>query len=88
MDPALHDFGEFIADVESHRLLGAGLLCDDASNLIHLPAYLIDHGHTVHDGAAAEYYHPTRIEIVSSILDSMSGQLGGTPPTRPDERSG
>ncbi len=83
-----HGFGEFIADVESHRLLGAGLLCDDASNLIHLPAYLIDHGHTVHDGAAAEYYHPTRIEIVSSILDSMSGQLGGTPPTRPDERSG
>ena len=83
-----HGFGEFIADVESHRLLGAGLLCDDASNLIHLPAFLIDHRHTVHDGAAAEYYHPTRIEIVSSILDDMSEQLGGTPPTRPDERSG
>ena len=49
-----HGFGEFIADVESHRLLGAGLLCDDASNLIHLPAFLIDHRHTVHDGAAAE----------------------------------
>lgn len=83
-----HGFGAFIADADSHRLLGAGLLCHDASNLIHLPAYLIDHGHTVHDGAAAEYYHPTRIEIVSSILDTMSGRLGGSPPTRPDERSG
>lgn len=83
-----HGFGEFIADAETHSLLGAGLLCDDASTLIHLPAYLIDHRHTVHDGAAAEYYHPTRMEIVSSILDGMSGGLGGTPPTRPDERSG
>jgi hypothetical protein len=49
---------------------------------------LIDHRHTVHDGAAAEYYHPTRIEIVSSILADMSEQLGGTPPTRPEGHGG
>ena len=81
-------FGEFIADSESHRLLGAGLLCDDASNLIHLPGYLIDHEHTVHDGAATEYYHPTRIEIVAGIFDQLCGRLGGAPPRRADETSG
>lgn len=83
-----HGFGEFIADTESHQLLGAGLLCDDASNLIHLPGYLIDHEHTVHDGASAEYYHPTRIEIVSGIFDQLCDRLGGAPPRRADETSG
>jgi pyruvate/2-oxoglutarate dehydrogenase complex dihydrolipoamide dehydrogenase (E3) component len=34
-------FGEFTADADTRELLGAGLLCDDASNLIHLPAYVI-----------------------------------------------
>ncbi len=81
-------FGEFIADAESHQLLGAGLLCDDASNLIHLPGYMIDHQHTVHDGASAEYYHPSRIEIVSGVFDKLCQRLGGTPPRRADETSG
>lgn len=83
-----HGFGEFIADKESHQLLGAGLLCDDASNMIHLPGYLIDHEHTVHDGASSEYYHPTRIEIVSGIFDQLCDRLGGAPPSRADESSG
>lgn len=83
-----HGFGEFIADAESHQLLGAGLLCDDASNMIHLPGYLIDHEHTVHDGASSEYYHPTRIEIVAGIFDQLCDRLGGAPPRRADESSG
>lgn len=83
-----HGFGEFIADTESHRLLGAGLLCDDASNLIHLPGYLIDHQHTVDDGASSEYYHPTRIEIVAGIFDQLCNRLDGKPPRRADETSG
>ncbi len=40
-------FGELVADARMHRLLGAQWLCDDASNLIHLPAYAIEHQHTV-----------------------------------------
>lgn len=83
-----HGFGSFIADADSHHLLGAGLLCDSASELIHLPSYMIDHGHSVHDGASAEYYHPTRIEIVSGLLDSLCAQTGGRPPRRADEQSG
>lgn len=83
-----HGFGAFIADRDDHRLLGAGLLCDGASDLIHLPAYMIDHEHTVHVGAAAEYYHPARIEIVASILDDLCRQLGGVPPRRADEKTG
>lgn len=83
-----HGVGQLIADSTSHELLGAGLLCDDASNLIHLPGYLIDHRHTVHDGAAAEYYHPARIEIVSAILDRLCRELGGRPPQRADEETG
>lgn len=83
-----HGFGEFIADTESHELLGAGLLCDQASEMIHLPGYLIDHRHTVHQGAEAEYYHPTRIEIVSAIFDAMCARLGGHPPERADETTG
>ena len=83
-----HGFGEFIADADTHELLGAGLLCHGASDMIHLPGYLIDHQHTVHDGAAAEYYHPTRIEIVSGIFDRLCRRLGGAPPRRADESSG
>ncbi len=80
-----HGFGRFVADAKTHRLLGAGLLCDGAGNLIHLPAYAIDHEHTVHQLAAAEYYHPTRIEIVSGIADRLCLELGGAPYSRPDE---
>lgn len=72
-------FGEFVADRETSRLLGAGLLCNDASNLIHLPAYAIDHGHTVHQLVNGEFYHPTRIEIVSEIGDALCRSLGGAP---------
>jgi dihydrolipoamide dehydrogenase len=81
-------FGEFIADADTHQLLGAGLLCEHASDLIHLPGYLIDHEHTVHNGAAAEYYHPTRIEIVAEIFDRLCKRLGGVPPRRADETTG
>ena len=40
-------FGEFWADAKTGRLISAGLLCNDAANLIHLPAYAIDHEHTI-----------------------------------------
>ena len=78
-------FGEFLADADTRRLLGAGFLCDDASNLIHLPAYAIDHQHTVDDLASAEYYHPTKIEIVSEIGDALCRALGGKPFSRAEE---
>jgi hypothetical protein len=32
-------FDEFWADAKTARLISAGLLCNDAANLIHLPAY-------------------------------------------------
>ncbi len=51
-------FGEFWADAKTGRLIGAGLLCSDAANLIHLPAYAIDHEHTIDQLEDAEYYHP------------------------------
>jgi NAD+ synthetase len=72
-------FGEFVADANNGRLLGAGLLCDDAANLIHLPAYAIDHQHTTHTLIDGEYYHPTKIEIVSEIGDALCRTLGGAP---------
>ncbi len=78
-------FGEFVADRESGRLLGAGLLCSDAANLIHLPAYAIDHEHTVHQLVTGEYYHPTKTEIVSEIGDALCRELGGTPFCRAGE---
>jgi len=78
-------FGEFCADANSARLLSAGLLCDDASNLIHLPAYAIDHKHTVHQLEDAEYYHPTKIEIISEIGDALCRQLGGHSFARAEE---
>jgi hypothetical protein len=56
-------FGEFWADIKTMRLISAGLLCNDAANLIHLPAYAIDHEHTIHQLEDAEFYHPTKIEI-------------------------
>ena len=78
-------FGEFVADTETHKLLGAGLLCLDASDLIHLPAYAIDHGHTVDQLVDGEYYHPTKIEIVSEIGDALCRALGGSPSCRARE---
>jgi len=78
-------FGEFCADAGSGRLLGAGLLCDDASNLIHLPAYAIDHKHTIDQLADAEYYHPTKIEIISEIGDALCRKFGGHPFARAEE---
>jgi len=78
-------FGEFSADAKSGRLLSAGLLCDDSSNLIHLPAYAIDHEHTVQQLEDAEYYHPTKIEIVSEIGDALCRKLGGHPFARAEE---
>jgi pyruvate/2-oxoglutarate dehydrogenase complex dihydrolipoamide dehydrogenase (E3) component len=78
-------FGEFCADAKSAQVLSAGLLCSDASNLIHLPAYAIDHEHTVHQLEDAEYYHPTKIEIISEIGDALSRKLGGHPFARAEE---
>jgi mercuric reductase len=78
-------FGEFWADRKTARLLSAGLLCNDAANLIHLPAYAIDHEHTIHQLADAEYYHPTKIEIVSEIGDALCRVLGGHPFARAEE---
>ena len=78
-------FGEFSADAKSGRLVSAGLLCDDASNLIHLPAYAIDHEHTVQQLEDGEYYHPTKIEIVSEIGDALCRKLGGHPFARAEE---
>ena len=63
----------------------AGLLCDDAANLIHLPAYAIDHEHTIHQLEDAEYYHPTKIEIISEIGDALCRKLGGHPFARAEE---
>jgi len=78
-------FGEFCADAKTARLLSAGLLCNDASNLIHLPAYAIDHEHTIHQLEDAEYYHPTKIEIISEIGDALGRKLGGHPFARAEE---
>lgn len=80
-----YGFGEFAADAKSGQLLCAGLLCDDASNLIHLPAYAIDHEHTIHQLEEAEYYHPTKIEIISEIGDALCRKLGGHPFARAGE---
>jgi pyruvate/2-oxoglutarate dehydrogenase complex dihydrolipoamide dehydrogenase (E3) component len=77
--------GEFSADATSAELLSAGLLCNEASNLIHLPAYAIDHEHTIHQLEDAEYYHPTKIEIVSEIGDTLCRMLGGQPFSRAEE---
>ncbi len=78
-------FGEFSADETSGKLVSAGLLCNDASNLIHLPAYAIDHEHTINQLEDAEYYHPTKIEIVSEIGDKLCRMLGGHPFSRAEE---
>ena len=78
-------FGEFWADRKTARLLSAGLLCNDASNLIHLPAYAIDHEHTMHQLEDAEYYHPTKIEIIAEIGDKLCRKLGGHPFARAEE---
>jgi mercuric reductase len=78
-------FGEFWADKKTGRLLSAGLLCNDASNLIHLPAYAIDHEHTVHQLEDAEFYHPTKIEIIAEIGDAICRKLGGQPFARAEE---
>lgn len=78
-------FGEFWADRKTGRLLSAGLVCQDASNLIHLPAYAIDHEHTVYQLEDAEYYHPTKIEIIAEIGDAVCRKLGGHPFARAEE---
>ncbi len=78
-------FGEFWAETKTSRLIGAGLLCSDAANLIHLPAYAIDHEHTVDQLEDAEYYHPTKIEIISEIGDALCRKLGGHPFARAQE---
>ncbi|MGH8095401.1 MAG: dihydrolipoyl dehydrogenase family protein [Chthoniobacterales bacterium] len=80
-----HGFGEFWADTKTFRLIAAGLLCNDAANLIHLPAYAIDHEHTIHQLEDAEYYHPTKIEIISEIGDALCRKLGGHPFARAEE---
>jgi len=80
-----YGFGEFWADKKTARLISAGLLCNDASNLIHLPAYAIDHEHTVHELQDAEFYHPTKIEIIAEIGDALCRKLGGHPFARAEE---
>lgn len=80
-----YGFGEFSADKKSARLVNAGLLCSDASNLIHLPAYAIDHEHDIHQLAEAEYYHPMKIEIISEIGDALCRKFGGQPFARAEE---
>jgi len=78
-------FGAFVADADTHVLLGAGLLCDSAGELIHLPAYLIEHQETAHTGAMAEYYHPTKTEIIGGIIDDLCAEFGEMTPRRADE---
>ncbi len=78
-------FGEFWADAKTARLISAGLLCNDAANLIHLPAYAIDHEHIIHQLADAEFYHPTKIEIIAEIGDALCRKLGGHPFARAEE---
>ena len=78
-------FGEFWADTKTGRLISAGLLCSDAADLIHLPAYAIDHEHTIDQLEDAEYYHPTKIEIIAEIGDSLCRKLGGHPFARAEE---
>ncbi len=77
--------GEFAADARTSRLISAGLLCNDASNLIHLPAYAIDHEHTAHQLEDAEFYHPTKTEIITEIGDALCRKLGGHPFARAKE---
>jgi pyruvate/2-oxoglutarate dehydrogenase complex dihydrolipoamide dehydrogenase (E3) component len=78
-------FGEFAADAKTNKLISAGLLCNDASNLIHLPAYAIDHEHTAFQLEDAEFYHPTKTEIVTEIGDKLCLKLGGHPFSRAEE---
>jgi len=78
-------FGEISADAKTAELISAALLCDEASNLIHLPAYAIDHRHTIYQLEDAEYYHPTKIEIISEIGDQLCRKLGGHPFARAEE---
>jgi pyruvate/2-oxoglutarate dehydrogenase complex dihydrolipoamide dehydrogenase (E3) component len=77
--------GEFAADARTGLLLSAGLLCNDASNLIHLPAYAIDHQHTAIQLEDAEFYHPTKAEIIAEIGDELCRKLGGHPFARAEE---
>ena len=50
-----------------------------------LPAYAIDHEHSIHQLEDAEYYHPTKIEIISEIGDALCRKLGGHPFARAEE---
>jgi len=78
-------FGEFWADAKTARLISAGLLRNDAANLIHLLAYAIDHEHTIHRLRDEELYHPTKIEIIAEIGDTLCRKLGGHPFARVTE---
>jgi hypothetical protein len=49
------------------------------------PAYAIDHEHTMHQLEDAEFYHPTKIEIISEIGDALCRKLGGHPFAGADE---
>jgi len=72
-----YGFGEFWADAKTARLISAGLLCNEAANLIHLPTYAIDHEHTMHQLEDAEFYHPTKSRSFSEIGDARCRKLGG-----------
>ena len=66
-------------------MLSCGLLCADASELIHLPAYAIEHGHTVEQFVGAEFYHPTKTELIAALADKLCAKLGGEPYCRATE---
>jgi len=65
-------FGQLIADKPTSRILGAGLLCDGASNLIHLFAHAITQNQTAAQLAATEWSPPTKAELLANFLDSLA----------------
>ncbi len=72
-----YGFGEFWGDAKTARLISAGLLCNEAANLIHLPTYAIDHEHTMHQLDDAEFYRPTKSRLFFEIGDARCRKLGG-----------
>src|SRR5207244_692339 len=59
---------------------GGGMVVHDA----HIEAGLA-HAHTAHQLEDAEFYHPTKMEIVSEIGDALCRKLGGHPFARAEE---